>query len=94
MDPIDIAFIKGIVTFSVVALTTLAAYWLRLRSKALTGSNQPELEQLQEDLSLTRTTLESRVLELEERLDFAERRLLQAGAPPVEPANLRVPTPV
>lgn len=94
VDPTDIAFIKGVVTFGLLAVTGLSAYWLRIRSRALRGVDQPALERLEQDLERTRQDLETRVLELEERLDFTERRLLQGNSPVARPPSLRETTPV
>jgi hypothetical protein len=94
MDPTDIAFIKGAVAFALLAATGLGAYWLRLRARLLSGSDRPALDRVQEDVAEIRAELEGRLMEVEERLDFAERRMLQDSprkAQPDQPASL---TPV
>ena len=94
MDTSDIAFIKAAVTFVLLAGTGLVALrmWLRARY-----SDQRQLESvlqaMQEENSELRSNFETRVAELEERLDFAERRLVQERSPkplPAEPANTPV----
>jgi len=47
-----------------------------------------------DELDLIRGTLEARVLELEERLDFAERRMLQQPSALEAPPNPGACTPV
>ena len=94
MDPSDLGFIKGAVAFALLAATGLTTYWLRLRAKLMTQKDPPALDRVQDDLARTRADLEARILELEERLDFAERRLLREPIPQA-PAKLpKVVTPV
>lgn len=94
MDPTDIAFIKGAVAFALLATTGLGAYWLRLRARMLSGSDRPALDAVQEDLAQTRAELETRLMEVEERLDFAERRMLQDPSPKASPDLPAALTPV
>jgi hypothetical protein len=94
VDPTDIGFIKGAIAFALIASTGLTAYWLRLRARFLAQRDPDALERAHEDLVRAKADWEARLLEIEERLDFAERRLLQQ-APPVE--RIRTPralTPV
>lgn len=77
MDPTDMGFIKGAVVFALLSGTGLTAYWLRLRAKMLSRTDQPALDRIHEELVQSHAGLEARLLEVEERLDFAERRLLQ-----------------
>ena len=41
-----------------------------------------------------RADVDTRMIELDERMDFVERRLVQEGDKPRLPAPSRVPTPV
>jgi Tfp pilus assembly protein FimV len=76
LTPFDVAFVKSAVSVVIVAATTYAFYGLRLRYRAAGRQALAEAE----DRHLAdgeRAALEARVAELEERLDFAERRLAQ-----------------
>lgn len=94
MDPSDVAFIKGAVAFALVAAAGLSGYWLRLRARLLSQPDLPALDQVHEEVARTPADLEGRILELEERLDFAERRLLQQPIREAAPELPKVPTPV
>ena len=95
MDGDTLAFIKGIVMFIVLAGTGLSAYRLRLRARQISSSaNDEALEQLREENAQLRADVEARVTELDERVDFVERRLVQDLERPRLPAPTRVPTPV
>ena len=94
MDPSDIAFIKGIIAFVLVAGTGMSAFWLWLRERR---RGRPEVEKivtaLREENAALQAELDARMVELEQRVDFVERRLVQA--PKVEPLpQRRVITPV
>ena len=78
MSPDEIAFIEAAVAFVLLAATGLGAYWLRIRARALSGGDTARLQLLADDQARIQANLESRVAELEERLDFAERRLIQS----------------
>lgn len=94
MDPSDIAFLKAVVLGLFTAGTGLTAWWLHLRHRARRAPDlERELEELRVEQARERTAFETRLAELEERVDFAERRLVQERADPkrLEP---RVPTPV
>jgi hypothetical protein len=93
MPPADVAFIKAIIGIVVLGGFGLAFYWLRLRHRAPAA---PELERevaaLNEDQAALRAVLESRLNDLEERLDFAERQLVQRSPlPRVAPPPARTP---
>ena len=94
MDVADIAFVKAMVMATFVAGTALTAYWLRLRSRMLRSPDlERQMEAVREEARLERETLESRLAELEERVDFTERRLAEA---PRQAARLEPPvvTPI
>lgn len=82
MGPNEIAFAKAMVFLFLFAGTGLTFYSIRLRHKSHAN---PQLEndlqdQLDEEMR-RRAALESRLAELEERVDFTERRLVQKGRP-------------
>ena len=74
MGPFEIAFGKVVIITAFVARTWLTAYRLRLRYRPRPSLEmEREVELLREEAELQRARLE----ELEERVDFAERRLVQ-----------------
>lgn len=83
MDPSDIAFIKGVIAFVLVAGTCagMLRMWLRARY-GTSVSTERLVEGLREENSQLRADCDARIAELEERLDFAERRLVQERASP------------
>jgi hypothetical protein len=91
MDRSVIGFIEGIVAFSVIAATGISGYSLWLRSRA---QGRPELDNsalgaLRDENS----ELRARLAEVEERVDFVERRLVQEQQPPQLPKQReRTPT--
>jgi hypothetical protein len=94
MDPFTIAFIKGAVAFALVAGTGMTALWLWLRERR---RSRPEVgrlvDALREENAALQAELGARMGELEERVDFVERRIAQA--PKVEPLPRgRITTPV
>ncbi len=97
MDPSDIAFIKGVIAFLLLAGTGMSAFsmWLRHRkSLAAPASDQdPVIQSLRDDSARLEAELGERIVELEERLDFVERRLVQEREAPRLP-NPPARTPV
>ena len=94
MDPSNVAFIKGVIAFVLVAGTGMSAFWLWIRERR---RGRPELDKIVDALREENATLQAelgaRMVELEERVDFVERRLVQA--PKVEPLpQRRITTPV
>jgi hypothetical protein len=96
MDPSDVAFIKGAIAFVLVAGTGISVFWLRLRARRL---GRPEVdrivEALREENAALQAELGERMGELEERVDFVERRVVQP--PRLEPLPRpegRISTPV
>jgi hypothetical protein len=78
MDPTDVAFVKGVIAFVLVAGTAMGAVWmwLRERRRTLPGGDQV-LDALREENARFQAEIDTRLAELEERIDFAERRLVQ-----------------
>ena len=94
MDRSDIVFIEVAIAFVLVAGTAMSAFWLWLRERR---RSRPEVDKivtaLREENAALRAELDARMVELEERVDFVEHRLVQA--PRVEPLpQRRVITPV
>jgi hypothetical protein len=94
MDPVDIAFIKGAVAFVLLAGTGMGAWWLWLREQHRGRPDADRIvEALREENAALQSDLAARIGEIEERVDFVERRLVQP--PRAEPLpQSRIPTPV
>jgi hypothetical protein len=94
MDRSIVAFIEGIVTLAVFAAIGLTGFsvWSRSRIR-----NQPPLDGLldavREENAQLHADLSARLAELEERVDFTERRLLPERSQGQSP-TARIPTPV
>jgi hypothetical protein len=82
MDPSTVAFIKAVIAFLLVSGTGMAGIWLwfRLRSTFRTDA-QPVIDALRDEHARLEAEIGSRMTELEDRVDFVERRLVQ-GKPP------------
>jgi len=94
MNPVDIAFIKGAVTFVLLAGTGMSAWWhwLRERHRGRPDSDRI-VDALREENAALQSDLAARIGEIEERVDFVERRLVQP--PRAEPLpQSRITTPV
>ena len=77
MDRADIVFIEVIIAFVLVAGTGMTGLWLWLRAR---GRPAPDLnkllESVREENAQLHADLNARMAELEERVDFTERRLV------------------
>jgi hypothetical protein len=94
MDPMDVGFIKGVITFTLLAGTSLLSFrmWLSARRDSASSARRM-IDDLRAENDQLRAELDGRMTELEERVDFTERRLLQDKVKP--PATgTRIPTPV
>ncbi len=81
MDPADVAFVKGVVAFVVLAGSGLSGYWLRVRARQLAhGSDDQTLARLREENAQMRAELETRMNELVERVEFTEQLLIKERA--------------
>lgn len=88
-------FIEGITAFVLPAATALTAYWLwlRFRQRARLDHDR-DLELLREENAQLRAELDARLAEIDERVDFVERRLVQeSDRARLEPPS-RTPNPV
>jgi hypothetical protein len=94
MGPQVVAFTEGIVTLVVFAGIGLTGFWLWSHHR---GRPQPDpervLDVLREDNAQLHADLGARITELEDRLDFVERRMVRAGGQGQAPST-RIPTPV
>jgi hypothetical protein len=82
MDPSTVAFIKGATAFLMVSGTGMAGCWLWFRLRATYRADRTtEIDALREDHLRLEAELGSRMAELEERVDFVERRLVQERPP-------------
>lgn len=94
MDRGIVAFIEGIVSIALFAAIGFTGFSLWSRTRA---RNQPPadglLEAMRDENAQMYADLSARLAELEERIDFAERRLtLEPGQGRLPTA--RIPTPV
>jgi len=95
MTPSDIVFFKAIIAFVLVAGTGMTAFWLWLRAR---GRAAPDLnkflDSVREENAQLQADVNARIAELEERVDFAERRLVQEREPARLPQPPKTRTPV
>ena len=94
MSPPDIVFIKAVIAFVLLAGTGMTGFWLWLRAR---GRAAPDLSKLldsvREENAQLEVDLTARMAELEERVDFVERRFVQEkdAARLPQPAKARTP---
>ena len=94
MDPSDIAFVKGAIAFLLVSVTGMTGLWLWFRLRATYRSDaQPAIDALKDEHARLEAEMASRMAELEDRVDFVERRLVQ-GRPPTNLPPHKERTPV
>jgi hypothetical protein len=92
MDPSTVAFIKGAIAFLMVSGTGMAGCWLWFRLRATYRADRStEIDALREDHLRFEAELGSRMAELEERVDFVERRLVQERPPAQLPQRPQAP---
>jgi len=76
------AFVKAVIAFVLVAGTALTALRMWLRSRTTTRlDHEPQLDLLRQEHAQLRSDLEARLAEIEERVDFTERRMTQERSP-------------
>ncbi len=82
MDPYTVAFIKGAIAFLMVSGTGMAGCWLWFRLRATYRADRTtEIDALRDEHTRLEAELGGRMAELEERVDFVERRLVQERPP-------------
>jgi len=82
MDPSTAAFFRGLTGFVVLAGTIMGGIWLYFNIRAKYRAPNSAIDALRDDNARLEAELGSRMAELEDRVDFVERRLVQ-GKPPV-----------
>ena len=91
----EIAFGKMVVLGIMFLGSAFTFYSLRIKQKALEKRDllEHEIEALREENAEQRAAFDARIAEMEERLDFVERRIVQPRPEPkrIEP---RIVTPV
>lgn len=85
-----IAIIGNIAFFT--SVTILLRQWMKQRHERQLGGNRAEVEALREEIRRLRDDIEPQIVELTERLDFAERLL--AKVPRTPQIDRPVTTPV
>jgi hypothetical protein len=95
MTPPDIVFIKVAIAFVLVAGTGMTGLWLWLRARARGAPDLSKfLDSLREENAQLGADLSARIAELEERVDFTERRMVQEREPARLPQPPKARTPV
>jgi len=95
MGPGDIFFIKAVIAFVLVAGTGMTGFWLWLRARARTAPDLSKfLDSVREENAQLEVDLSARIAELEERVDFTERRMVQEREPARLPQPPKARTPV
>lgn len=95
MDPYDKEFIRYVIAFLLVAGAGIGTFWLWLRSPARPAAGLEKMvEALREENAQLQAELGSRIAELEERVDFAERQLVQERQASRLPQQPKARTPV
>jgi hypothetical protein len=88
MGPGDVAFVKAVIAFVLVAGTGMTGFWLWLRARArATPDVSKLLDSVRQENAQLEADLNARMAELEERVDFTERRLVR------EREAVRLPQP-
>ena len=94
MDHADIAFVKGVIAFLLLSGTSMTGLWLWFRLRATyRGDAQAMIDALKDEHARLEAEMASRMAELEDRVDFVERRLVQ-GRPPTNLPPHKERTPV
>ena len=95
MGPGDIFFIKAVIVVVLVAGTGMTGFWLWLRARPrATPDLAKALDSVREENAQLEADLSARIAELEERVDFTERRLVQEREPARLPQPPKARTPV
>jgi hypothetical protein len=95
MTPPDIVFIKAVIAFVLVAGTGMTGFWLWLRARARVAPDLSKfLDSVREENAQLGADLSARIAELEERVDFTERRMVQEREPARLPQPPKARTPV
>jgi hypothetical protein len=95
MSPPDIVFVKAVIAFVLLAGTGMTGFglWLRARGRAAPDLSK-FLDAVREENAQLEADLRARIAELEERVDFTERRMVQEREPARLPQPPKARTPV
>lgn len=95
MDPADIVFVKVVIAFVLVAGTGMTGFWLWLRARARAAPDLSKfIDSVREENAQLEADLSARIAELEERVDFTERRVVQEREAARLPQPPKARTPV
>ena len=95
MSPPDVVFLKVVIAFVLVAGTGMTGFWLWLRARARAAPDLSKfLDSVREENAQLEANLSARIAELEERVDFTERRMVQEREPARLPQPPKARTPV
>ena len=95
MSPSDIAFVKAVIAFLLLAATGMTAFWLWLRARGRAAPDLSKfLDSVREENAQVEADLRARIAELEERVDFTERRMVQEREPARLPQPPKARTPL
>ena len=95
MDRADIVFVEVVIAFLLVAGTGMTGFWLWLRSRARAAPDLSKLiDSIREENAQLEADLNARMAELEERVDFTERRVVQEREAARLPKPPKAVTPV
>ena len=95
MDPINETFIRYCIAFVLVSGTVMTGIRLWFKYRHLPpGGSDPEILALRDEQARVEADLGSRIADLEQRLDFVERRLVQEQRPARLPEPPKAKTPV
>ena len=95
MTPPDIIFLKVVIAFVLVAGTGMTGFWLWLRARPRAAPDLSKfLDSVREENAQLEAHLSARIAQLEERVDFTERRMVQEREPARLPQPPKARTPV
>jgi len=95
MSPSDIVFVKAVIAFLLLAGTGMTGFWLWLRARGRAAPDLSKfLDAVREENAQLHADLSARIAELEERVDFTERRMVQEREPARLPQPPKARTPV
>ena len=95
MSPSDIVFVKAVIAFLLLAGTGMTGFWLWLRARGRAAPDLSKfLDAVREENAQLQADLSARIAELEERVDFTERRMVQEREPARLPQPPKARTPV
>jgi hypothetical protein len=93
MDPSTARFIQYCTAFILVSGTVMTGIRLWFKYRHLPPGSDPEILALRDEQARLEADLGSRIMELEQRLDFVERRLVQEQRPARLPEPPKAKTP-